>query len=174
MKLGDRVYRATLQHSQAVVTCPDCFGRRALRVILGDDSEVSIECSTCALRYEPPRGYVHEDRVQAVVESVQISKVEMETSNGESVTFYGGAGFYRTLETDLFTNIETAAVRAETLQLEHEQEQRARMERKEKSTRDWAWHVTYHRRCVKQAERDLSYHTAKLSVALQKRKDKSE
>jgi hypothetical protein len=170
--LGDWAYRAKLQHSQVEVTCPDCFGRRALRVVLGDDSEVTVECAGCRLGYEPPRGYVHEDRTQAATERVQITKIEMETNNGVPITYYGGEGLYRTVEADLFTNVETAQVRADALQLEHEQEKRARMQRKEKTTHDWAWHVTYHRRCIKQAQRELDYHTAKLAVSLQKRKDK--
>ena len=41
--LGDTVWRATVKRSQVHVACPDCFGRRALRVILGDDSEVVID-----------------------------------------------------------------------------------------------------------------------------------
>jgi len=173
-QLGDYVYRAKLQTSKVEVKCPDCFGRRALRVILGDDSEVTIECAGCSLGYDPPRGYVQEDRTQPVVEQVQITKVEMETNNGIPVTYYGGEGLYRTVEADLFTNAETAQVRAYTLQLEQEQEKRNSMQRKDKTTRDWAWHVTYHRRCVKQAQKELEYHTAKLAVALQKRKDKGD
>ncbi len=169
-QIGEWVWRATLKHRQVEVICPDCFGRRALRVILGDDSEVVINCAGCTLGYEPPRGYVHEDRVEATVEHVQINRIEAETNNGVPITFYGGSGFYRESEEDLFLNAETAQVRAEALQLEHEQEQLASIRRKEKTTRDWAWHVTYHRKGIKQAQRDLEWHTAKLAVAIQNKR----
>jgi hypothetical protein len=169
-QLGDWAYRATLQHSQVEVTCPDCFGRRALVVILGDDSRVTIDCSTCAAGYEPPRGFIRNDATSADAEYVQITKIEMETNNGVPVTLYSGVGFYRIAEDDLYTDVDKAQARAETLALERQQEQSERAKRKEKDTRTWAWHVTYHRRCVKQAEKDLAYHTSKLAVALLKRK----
>ena len=39
-----------------------------------------------------------------------------------------------------------------------------------KDTRSWAWNATYHRGCIRQAEKDLEYHRAKLAVALEHKK----
>ena len=172
--LGDTVWRATVKRSQVHVACPDCFGRRALRVILGDDSEVVIDCSTCAAGYDPPRGYVTQDVHAPQSHVCVISKVETELVNGEVVTLYSGDGFYRLTENDLFRTGDEADARAQTLSAEQDAEAVARMKRKEKDGQTWAWHVTYHRRCMKQAQRDLTYHTSKLEVALLKRKDNAD
>ena len=45
---------------------------------------------------------------------------------------------------------------------------------KEKPARSWAWHVTYHRREIKRAERDLEYHTRALGIAKEKAKVKKD
>lgn len=169
-KLGEVLYRATIQRSETEVSCPDCFGRRHLVVILGDDSRVTIACSTCSRGYEPPRGFVKVEVIGAVVESVIVSKIEQESNNGASVVFYSGNGFYRVSADDLFTNVETAQVRADTLALEYQQDQRERAKRKEKDGKTWAWHVTYHRRGIKDAQRQLEHHTGRLTVALEHKK----
>ena len=36
---------------------------------------------------------------------------------------------------------------------------------KEQQHRSWAWNATYHRKCLKEALRQVEYHTAKLNVA---------
>jgi hypothetical protein len=169
-KIGDLIWRAALAHSVEYDPCPDCCGRRALRVILGDDSEVVIDCSTCAQGYNPPRGIVARDVYTANPVQVLIAKVETELLDGEEVSLYSGDGFYHAAESDLCMTEADAEKRAAELIVERDKETAAKMNRKEKDTRTWAWHVTYHRRCIKQAEKDLAYHRAKLETSLLKSK----
>ena len=165
-KIGDTVWHATLEHGIEHVTCPDCCGRRTLVVTLGDDSTVSIECSTCARGYEPPRGFIERDTHTIAPTTLLITKVETKIVNAEEVTLYSGPGRYRANESDLCPTIEEASVKAAALLVERDKEAAERMKRKEKDGRTWSWHVTYHRRCIKQAEKDLAYHRAKLAVSL--------
>jgi len=50
--------------------------------------------------------------------------------------------------------------------------EREKIATKEKDTRTWAWNASYHRRQIKDAKRQLEYHTAKLNVASLKAKEK--
>lgn len=170
-QIGDTVWHASMKHSLKAVTCPDCFGRRALRVILGDDSEVVIDCQGCSLGYNPPRGHINVDVYEAEPDTLLIDRVELQQVNGEVVALYSGEGRYHAKESDLFTTEVEARERAKALAIEHSETAAQNLKRKEKDTHTWAWNVTYHRRCIKQATRDLAYHTSKLEVALVKRKE---
>ena len=44
-KIGDHVWRAGFGSTDNYVTCPDCAGTKRLRVIMGDESVVSIACA---------------------------------------------------------------------------------------------------------------------------------
>jgi hypothetical protein len=160
------------QHSKVSQPCPDCFGKKYLIVTLGDDSQVIIDCATCAAGYEPPKGYLLIDQYEPDAELITVQEMEMELIDGKHVVLYSGNGFYRVPEAELFDckldALERARVKAEELAAEVQ----ARFQRKEKDTRTWAWNVTYHRRCIKQAQRDLEYHTKKLAVSLPHKKDK--
>jgi hypothetical protein len=57
-ELRQAIWWASCDSIEVTENCPDCFGKKYLTVILGDDSEVKIDCRTCALGYEPPRGYI--------------------------------------------------------------------------------------------------------------------
>ena len=62
-----------------------------------------------------------------------------------------------------------------TIQLElakeHNQEELAKIYRKEKNNHTWSWNAHYHRDCIRRAEKDLIYHKAKLEVAKVKTKE---
>ena len=166
--LGEQVWIAVAKQCVAVEqTCPDCRGRRYLTVTLGDDSQVTIDCSTCASGYNPPRGYV---LVNTYKPDAFLASIKEIAKNDEGEVVYSGDGFYRKTEAELSDSRESALALAFNLAEEAYLEEKARLQRKEKDSRTWAWHVTYHRRCVKQAEKDLAYHTSKLNVSLQHKK----
>jgi|ERR1039458_3737420 hypothetical protein len=172
LALGDSKWIAkAAQHSKVSVPCPDCFGKKFLTVTLGDDSQVTIDCSTCASGFESPRGYVLIDHYEPDAERVTIRSIELESIDNQPV--YSGETFYRLLESELFEHyseaLARAVIKARLLAVEAE----ARFQRKEKDTHTWAWNVTYHRRSLKEAQRQLDYHTAKLAVSLPHKKDEA-
>jgi hypothetical protein len=69
------------------------------------------------------------------------------------------------MEKDLFETEAEAMVAAEAMAAEYDEEERKKILTREKDGKSWAWNATYHRRCIKQAEKDLDYHTRKLKVA---------
>lgn len=166
--IGDKVFRATMRSVEKFNTCPDCWGKKYLRVILGDDSEVTIDCAGCDLGYEPPRGYVTHRAYEPQVEGGKITGIEI-NENGVSYNLSG----YIVEEKNVSEVYEDALKQAAVLAAEYEESEKQRMLRKEKDARTWAWHATYHRGAIKRAQKDLEYHTAKLNVASKYKKESS-
>jgi hypothetical protein len=67
-----------------------------------------------------------------------------------------------------------ARVRADQMALEADEEERAKISKKEKDQRSWAWNASYHRKQIKEHERQLGYHRAKLAHAAIKAKEPKE
>ena len=160
-QMGDKVWYAKRRYVERTKTCPDCDGTRALTVIMGDESRVSIECVGCKSGYEPPKGYIKYgeyviDVCQVIIEGIEIKKDGVEYRHSER---------YSCPEDDLFVTKVLAEKRASDLAKQHNAEELEKVNKKEKPTHTWAWNATYHRREIKRAEKDLAYHTAKLTVA---------
>jgi hypothetical protein len=171
--IGDKVWFANRKVVQKRELCPDCFGELALTVIKGDGSKVSIECAGCASGFEPPKGYVTYYAHEVAVTEVIIDKIELTST---SVEYYFHEQFspdhnYYTRHGDIFDTKEEAEKRAEELAKQHNQEELDQIYRKEKHNRTWSWNAHYHRDCIKRAEKNLAYHTAKLNVAKVKAKE---
>lgn len=166
-KIGDKVWYAQRKAVEKTMQCPECFGQKALTVILGDGSQVSIECAGCMDGYEPPKGYVAYSEHITDVSEVIIDRVEETTVETE----YGFNGCFRVKETELFVNKEDAEKRALELAQEYNREQIEKINRKEKHNRTWSWNAHYHRQRIRTAEKDLIYHKAKLEVAKVKTKE---
>lgn len=169
-KIGDRVWYAQRKSVEKTVICPDCFGQKALTVIKGDGSQVSIECAGCKRGFENSTGYINYWSHEIDVSEVVIQRIEETATEIE----YSFRDCYRTKESELFTNKEDAQKRALILSEEHNQEELDRINQKEKHNHTWSWNAYYHRNCIKQAERDLTYHKAKLEVAKVKTKNGKE
>lgn len=169
-KIGDKVWYAQIKSSEDKVLCPDCFGKTYLTVILGDNSQVTIECAGCKRGYNEPDGYVFYYKRVVAVSLVTIERMEIEKDKIE----YGFNGCYRTDESEVFIDKESAEKEAARLTEELNKEELAKIYRKEKNNRDWAWNAHYHRDCIRRAQHDLDYHTAKLNYAKIKVKEVKE
>ena len=169
LKIGDKVWYAQRKTVRETLVCPDCFGKKALTVIKGDGSQVSIACARCSQGYDPPEGVVFHHKQIMDVSQVMIDRVEQTVAGTE----YGFRDCYRAPETDLFVSKKGAEKRAQELAEEHNQKEIARVNQKEKCNRTWAWHVYYHGQAIKNAKKDLAYHTARLNVAKTKAKETS-
>lgn len=168
-KIGDKVWCAVSNTVQKSLPCPECFGKRQLTVILGDDSKIPIPCESCSWSEqsgwgynEPyPHGYIRYYEHQERAEEVIINRVEI---TGDK-TDYGYSGNYRMDADRVFATKEEAEAKSRELCFEHTEAEIAKIKNKEKPTRTWAWNLHYHRDCIKRAERDLEYHKAKLDVS---------
>jgi hypothetical protein len=66
----------------------------------------------------------------------------------------------------VFADHLSAAKRAIDLLEEYQTKETERLAAKEQPKRTWAWNVRYHRGCLKEAQRQIEYHTSKLNAAL--------
>ena len=168
-KIGDEVFFASFDMREAWITCPDCLGKRALTVIMGDDLQVSIDCAGCGRGYEPPTGLITIYRHEPRVTIKKITGVEV-CCDGK--TNYKIECNYTIEEDRLFAKREDAEKKAEELALKFAEDEKFRMANlKEDRKRTWSWNATYHRGRIRDAERDLVYHRAKLEVAKFKAKE---
>jgi hypothetical protein len=71
----------------------------------------------------------------------------------------------------VFDSEQEALEYAKALRDAHEADERRRILAKEKDTRSWAWNATYHRKRIKEAEKQIAYHRSKLEVAALKSKE---
>ena len=166
-KIGDTAWYAQRKYQEKWIICPHCFGSRALTVILGDDSTVSIDCDCCRYGFEGSKGYIKHGEHLEDVREVIIERIEL---NQNELT-YGHSQSYSCKESELFDTKEEAINRANELAEEYKQEELRRVQNKDKLDRNWAWHVKYHREAIKRAEKELDYHTKKLNVAKYKAKE---
>jgi hypothetical protein len=181
-EIGQEIFWASFSsHAQDHVTCTDCGGTARLRVTFHDETTVSIPCANCARGYEQPTGkimvYCRKGTVnKGVVSGMEIGDDQVEYRakyycTGDDGRLFGATSHIK--ENDVFLSESGAQLRADQMAVEYDEEERAKIFRKEKDQRSWAWNASYHRKQIKDAERSLEYHRKKLAHAAIKAKDKA-
>jgi hypothetical protein len=163
--IGDKVYRATFDRVETSIVCPDCAGTKRIRVLLADDTCLSIECGGCDPGgCRPSTGRIKQFEWKATTTPHTVTGIAMNAAETSyQLDNYGGS-YYATDEKDTFATEAEALAAAELLKGKHQDEENARYRAKTKDEKSWAWNATYHRKAVKQAERDLEYHRGKVQV----------
>lgn len=165
--IGDTVWWAHWDTVADWVTCPECGGSGQITCELYDGTRLSVECAGCTRGFEGPKGALQVWKRTAVARLTMVDRVEVAPDKIE----YGVTGSYRVDEGSLFDNEADARTKARGLAAELDQQDRDKIARKEKDTRSWSWNVHYHRRQIRDAEKSIAYHTAKLNVAKLKAKE---
>lgn len=171
-QIGDVVWVGEWKAYEVSEPCPDCGGTRALKVILFDGTEYIIECEGCKRGYEGPYGIVRRTAYRPVVVELQVQGVGQgcwsdEIGKWKYQVGYeaGGTCYQEIIEDEVFIDEQSALNFAISKGRQLEINEAARVLMKDKPAKTWAWHVTYHRREIKRAEKNLVYHTAKLNAA---------
>lgn len=174
--IGDKVWIARFKPMQPeLVECPDCGGTGRIRLIMHDDTMVSIECGECSSGYEKPTGTVRVyqnsvDACHGTVRGVEITEDGIEYT----VATYDGHN-YVCESKNVFDVKDLAIEYGLSKQEAYKQEQIDKIAKKEKDTKTWAWNASYHRGCIKRAEKDIEYHSQKLKAAnLKAKQDKKD
>lgn len=161
--IGDKAWVARGgNHTEVWVTCPHCFGKKYLTVIMGDDSQVTIDCDCCKEGYNDCRGQIKEYKFVASAYEITIESIEVRC---------GKTQYNNNDECDVFLTKEEAETRAEQFRAENDRQEAGRILHKKDKNRDWAWNASYHRKELKRALHDVEYHTAALDVAKLKSKE---
>jgi len=163
--IGDKVWYAGRKSIQERITCPECFGKRYLTVILGDDSKVTIDCAGCASGYDPPKGYILYHKQIINVSQITIDGMEISPKEIKYKYNYGGCSWNVAYHEDVFSSQEAAEIRAKELAEEHNKQEHERIHRKEKNNRTWSWHVHYYRKMIRDAKKTIERAEEKLGIA---------
>lgn len=165
--IGDKVWFAHTVTQAVLTVCPDCAGNKQLKVILGDGSEVAIDCACCDRGWVGSRGTIEYSQHAEVAKESVVTGISLQSGK----VLYTGEGFWEHNEEDVFGTESEAIERAKTMVAERTAEEVRRSLHKEKDGKTWAFHVTYHRRAAEHARKDLDHHTAKLTYAKSKAKE---
>lgn len=166
--IGDTVWFAGFGHRSVWVKCPDCLGSKHLTVIFADGQKVTIDCAGCSRGYEPPIGVVEQYETSGKVEELVVAGVRREDDRyrGRRVdyTFSGGTVIS---EEYVFATEAEAIEKGKVRAAEWLADENKRLLAKTKNHRTWAWNAHYHRDKIRQLEKEIAYHRAKLDAASQ-------
>lgn len=168
--IGQEVWYACWEASETRIECPDCAGQGRIRVLLPDDTIVSVDCRGCERGYLGPQGYLVAYNRAARATHTTVTGVDIRDGKSEWHT----ADSRYVEDENIFDNEGDALARATERAAEADKVERDRIAQKEKPTATWAWNAHYHRAEIKRAQKQIEYHTAKLNVAnLKAREDKA-
>lgn len=156
--------------------CPHCLGSRIVTVLFGDGEKATFDCGLCARGYEGSFGVIEDYEYIASADQRTVGGVESEQSpKGIKYRYRYNVrdGCYNISDgSEVFATQEEALKRSSELAAIHHKAHADCLEwKKEDTKRTWAWNASYHRRNIKEAQRQLEYHTKKLAVASAKSKE---
>ena len=129
LAIGQQVFAAVENsYRETFVTCTDCLGQRALTVILGDGSQVSVACQGCD-GYLGSTGRMRVRGYEAHVQSGVITGIEVV---GERLRY--SMNGRRT--DDVFATAEEAQARVDEMRAGHEAEEAAKPAQKVKPSKN--------------------------------------
>lgn len=178
MNIGQRAYFVRQGRNQIEEECPDCAGKLAHHMVLGNGDEVDIPCDTCKRGYLGPSGVIQTYRNTAVVESCDIVSI---TTGSLGVTEYRVSIFWQNKDKPEEAgwseqDFESDKLFGEKLlaQVAADRQTAKQVERyvkdKVEQHRSWAWHVNYHRKGIRENLRRNEHHEEQLAFARTKAK----
>ena len=166
--LGDVVFMASYERHETSIVCPDCLGSAKVRVILGDGTELKIECGGCDPGgCQGSTGRIRQyDYVTKITKRI-ITGINLEDNDveyrldGHDGHCYIGSqnGDYRVFATE-----EDAQKEGEGLRVKHEAEENKTLLAKTKNHKTWSWNMHYHRQQIDRIEREIEYHRSKVEI----------
>ena len=167
--IGDTVWHVQANRGEHWVDCPNCLGHGCVTVILGDGTQVSVDCA-CGQYSHQIRG--KEQRYDWTAECKQDAICGMEIAGNKTEYHVGTRYSHWCIPEDrVYATREECEVAAAIVVAEHEIEEQKRVEQKEKPHKTWAGNAAYHRNQIRSHEKEIAYHKAKLAVASVKAKE---
>ena len=157
-KIGDTVWYAQCGIGSVQKTCPTCFGKKEVTLILGNGDLVILPCKGCAPGYDSPRGYISEYEHIAEPEIIVITGMDVRTDlNKETVQYYSGCRTYD--EKDVWATKEEARTVANEKKTKLDEDQVTRAEYvKKDAQKSFSWNAHYHMRHAKKDRESAEYH----------------
>lgn len=173
--IGDTVWVARYERQEVIEECPVCFTKKKVTLILGDGTEVEMECDFCKYGYEPSRGYITVCKIITNPTQFTITAREIkETTDGITIEYH--AGSYVLHEEEVFDNHDDALELGEKYAAERQKEEDERFLRLTKTgtrTSSYSAAAGYHLREAKRAEADAKRHREAARICKERSRDKN-
>lgn len=170
-RVGDKVWWAKCRWENKQILCPTCFGKKEVKLILGNGDEVTLPCQGCAPGFEFPTGQISEYDYVSEPEQVYITGMDIEINgNKEKVRYRGTSYIYD--EEDLFLDQLEALAESQEKKRKLDEEQLTRTEYIKKNVhKSFSWNARYHMREAKQLRSKAEYHDKMAIVCKSKSKE---
>lgn len=156
--IGDTVWLATCGQAQKSIPCEICYGKKQVRLILGNDEECVLDCDYCGKGFSYPTGYTISYEWTAEPKQVTVTGISIDSSKRYNYSF----SQYHGDNENVFTTKEEALTRCAEMVKEHEETNQKQLEYcKFSNKKSYAWNAGYHRSEAKRAKQQLEYHTKK-------------
>jgi hypothetical protein len=162
--IGDKVWRAKAGLEAIETICPECLGSARLRVILGDESQVSIPCVCCEHGWDGSLGKIQSYTFVARTEEATITGIELHRQDDVDHVTYSCGGWHVD-EEDLFLTQLGALADAARLVTEYEANRKRRLGCKEKQHKTWASNVAYWRSEIRRAKQTIAMAETRINAA---------
>ena len=157
-----RTYYLPLTHPEQIqVTCPVCYGKKKVVIILGNDERVEVECDGCGLGYEGPRGFVHDYSYEARVTPFTIDSVV--SMHGDSWYVRSTTGEQANWGQLCETDEQAMECSRQQMQSFVDENMRRSATSKKQKLREKTWSVRYHEDCIREVEKKIAWHRQKVS-----------
>ena len=167
-EIGQRVFVATASpYHQVEVPCPICFGKRIVKLELGNGEIQPVECDYCGKGFGGPRGVVKEYTVSSAVIEGEVTGVT--NRYGEWKIDCNHCSY--DLNT-IFTSREDAEAQRVLLHAKAEELVKKNYETQFKTNaKQSTWTIGYHKNCIKSLEKQMAWHRQKLGDAAERRRE---
>ena len=157
-KVGDTVWYAKCRWESVSKTCPTCYGKTRVTLILGNGDSVILPCHGCAPGFQYSTGKIQE--YEYVVEAMPVTITGMRVEiKGEAEKVDYTSSFYSYPEEDLFPTEQEAAEKAKEKKAQLDEDQSKRAESIKKNVRkSFSWNAHYHLSEAKKNRKQAEYH----------------
>jgi len=162
--VGDKVWYARSGREEVNHTCPVCYGKLVVTLVLGNDEMIKLPCDYCGKGYESPKGYVVEYEWVSKPELLTIEAVNIKReARGDEVDYRSDR--WVLYPDRIFDTEEESLSKCEELSAKNTKDQEEiAIHVKANTNKTYSWKAGYHMRAVKQAEKDIASHSKMATI----------
>ena len=159
--IGDKVFWARYANQPVTRECPVCFGNKEVTLVLGNGEQIKTACNYCEVGFSESTGVRTEYEYVSDVKEVVIDGKEVSENSEERLISYRFGSYV--LDNQIFLTKAEAEEKVKEMisQTELDTELRAKNIR-DMGMKKYSWHVGYHRKYIKDLEKQLEYHRRKV------------
>ena len=169
--VGDKIWFAHCGHREVTKTCPICFGKKEVTLILGNGDTVITQCDYCGKGWEFSTGYIKEYEYVAEPEQFSITHIRSEcSSEGEKHKYH--SYHYHFKDDVIFDTREEALIKCNEIVAQKEKDETTRAEYLKKNKyKSFSWNAGYHLREAKRNREEAERHEKLAKICKERSKE---